>query len=136
VFLFVHTYETKAAVKLWVYCYKRNPYLLASCNPAHYLGSELELGGKAMTVGTDVTRVSELEERWEDAVENGASDSAVEQSVRLMIEISQTPAATAADVAMKISVAVRDIRYRFTDPLVALLLESAEEDCLRLWGPT
>jgi hypothetical protein len=89
-----------------------------------------------MTVGTDVTRVSELEERWEDAVENGASDSAVEQSVRLMIEIAQTPAATVADVAMKISVAVRDIRYRFTDPLVALLLESAEEDCLRLWGHT
>lgn len=88
-----------------------------------------------MAIGNKVSRVAELEERWEDTVDNGAADANVVQSVRLMIEIAQTPAATLADVAMKISVAARDIRCRFTDPLVALLLESAEEDCMRLTGP-
>ena len=88
-----------------------------------------------MVIGAEVTRVAELEERWEDTVEDGVADASVEQSVRLMIEIAQTPATTLADVATKIRVAARDIRYRFTDPLVALLLESAEEDCMRLTGP-
>jgi hypothetical protein len=94
-----------------------------------------QVQGLVMAVGNKVSRVTELQEQWEGAVEDGASDASLEQSVRLMVEMAQTPAATLADVATKISIAARDIRYRFTDPLVALLLESAEDDCLRLAGP-
>jgi hypothetical protein len=93
-----------------------------------------------MITGAEVTRVVELEEAWEDAAtdandENspGAeTDAATVLSLSLLSEIAQTPAANMTDVAVKIGIAARDLRSRLSDPMIMLLLESAEQDCLLL----
>jgi hypothetical protein len=57
------------------------------------------------------------------------------QSLGILAEIAETPAANVTDVAVKIGIAARELRVRNGDPLIALLLESAEEDCIRLADP-
>jgi hypothetical protein len=50
-------------------------------------------------------------------------------------EIAHIPAANVTDVAVKIGIAARQLRIHVGERLVELLLESAEQDCLRLTGP-
>ena len=93
-----------------------------------------------MTVGVEPTRIADLEEQWEDAIADtnddsnpdGATDAANVQSLSIISEIAQTPAVNITDVALKIGIAARDLRLHVGERLVALLLESAEQDCLRI----
>jgi hypothetical protein len=93
-----------------------------------------------MVVRVEAEGIAELEERWEDAVadandetySSAETDAATARSLSLLSEIAQLPAANITDVAVKIGIAQRDLRRRASEPVVALLLECAEEDCLRL----
>jgi hypothetical protein len=98
-----------------------------------------------MVTGVEVTRVAELEEAWEDAAgeadntdvpDGEETDVATIQSLSILAEIAQTPAANINDVAVKIGIIERELRLRNGDLMLALLLSSAEEDCLRLSGHT
>ena len=93
-----------------------------------------------MVVPVEARRIVELEERWENAVADANDetnpsderDAATARSLSFLSEIARIPAANTADVAVKIGIAERELRLRAGEPLLALLLESAEEDCLRL----
>ena len=91
-----------------------------------------------MVLGNEATRIVELEEQWKVAAAAATNDNSPEtdaatcRSLRVMSEIAQTPAANMTDVAVKIGIAVRELRHRFGDAMLALLLASAEQDCLRL----
>lgn len=104
-------------------------------NPEQGLFFSIESEGETVVIGNDVTIVTQLEWRLEGAVEDGASDTAIEQSLSNISRIAETPAANITDVAVKIGVAAREIRNRSGDPMITLLLESAEDDCLRLTRP-
>lgn len=96
--------------------------------------------GNAMTFGVEATRIADLEAQWEDAVADAndhstahrETDAATAQSLSIISEIAQTPAANIMDVAVKIGIAARDLRLHVGERLLALLLESAERDCLRM----
>jgi hypothetical protein len=87
-----------------------------------------------------VSRMFDLEEQWEDAIADTIdegnpdteTDLAIAQSLSIMSEIAQTPAANMTDVAVKIGIVARDLRLHAGERLLALLLESAERDCLRI----
>jgi hypothetical protein len=87
-----------------------------------------------------VSQMSDLAEQWEGAVAdandegnpNTETDLATAQSLTIMSEIAQTPAANMTDVAVKIGIVAHDLRLHAGERLLALLLESAEQDCLRI----
>jgi hypothetical protein len=93
-----------------------------------------------MADGVEVTRIADLEERWEDAVADtndrsalyAETEVATVRSLGIMSELAQTPAANMTDLAIKISIVARDLRLHAGERLLALLLESAEQDCLRI----
>jgi hypothetical protein len=97
-----------------------------------------------MFIGVKVTRVIELEEQWEDAAGNAQNefaqdaetDTATVLSLSILSEIAQTPAANVTDVAVKIGIVERELRIRNGDRILAVLLASAEQDCLRMSGST
>ena len=93
-----------------------------------------------MPVGVEVGRIARLEEQWGHAVADanggGALDAETEvatvRSLCIISELAQTPAANMTDVAAKIGIVARDLRLHMGERLLALLLESAERDCLRM----
>jgi hypothetical protein len=92
-----------------------------------------------MVVPAEARRIAELEEQWENAVEdaNDVSNLSAERSAAaarsrsFLREVAQTLAANMTDVAVKIGIVERDLHHRVGEPLLTLLLESAEQDCLR-----
>jgi hypothetical protein len=93
---------------------------------------------ETMVVRAGVRRIAELEERWENAVAdandetNSTADAATVRSLSFFSEIAQIPAANITDVAVKIGIAARDLRLHTDERLLVLVLESAEQDCLRI----
>lgn len=93
-----------------------------------------------MPIGVEVTRIAALEEQWKDTVMDVNDDSTLDaetevataRSLSIISEIAQTPAANIPDVAVKIGIAARDLRLHVGERLIALLLESAEKDCVRI----
>jgi hypothetical protein len=92
-----------------------------------------------MLVGVEVTRIADLEGQWEDAVADASDEGtpdvetvAIARSLSILSEIAQIPAASITDVAVKIGIAARDLRLHTDERLLVLVLESAEQDCLRI----
>ena len=93
-----------------------------------------------MITGVEVTPITELEEHWEDAVADAEvepaphadNDVAAYRWLRIVSDLAQTPAANMTDIAVKIGIAVRELRFHGGGRLIELLLESAEQDCLRI----
>ena len=92
----------------------------------------------------ELTRVAKLGQRWnqivKDADAEGVSDSdadvATYQLLSIVAELAQTRATNIVDVAVKITVAIRELRLHVGAPLVEWLLQSVKEDCLRMNGST
>ena len=93
-----------------------------------------------MPVGVEVGRIAELEEQWGDAIADASSRGAIDgetevatvRSLCIISELAQTPSGNMTDVAAKIGIVARDLRFHVGERLLALLLESAERDCLRM----
>jgi hypothetical protein len=96
-----------------------------------------------MAVVVEVTRIDEFEEQCEGAVGAANNDGTpdVEADVApalarsIMSDLAQMPAADMTEVAIKIGIAVCRLRVQLSEPLLQQLLESAEQDCLRLARP-
>lgn len=86
------------------------------------------------------TRIAALEEDWQEAIDAAndpdatvaETDSARALSTEIAAQITQTPSASVIDVATKLHIALRDIRENRIGADVTALLESAEQDLLRL----
>ena len=78
--------------------------------------------------------ITELEGEWGEADSNCASDAVMDVSTLLfyciLAEIAKTPAANMTDVAVKIGIVERELRIRNNERMLALLLSSAEQDCV------
>lgn len=85
----------------------------------------------ATAVKQHTTFVAQLEELWLSAIE-GTSPGDGKRATDIASLIASTPADDLVDVAVKIGLALRDLRLEVTSPLTLTLLDSAEQDCLRL----